>query len=109
MMKGKGVFMVRAVVADEADRAGFDTWYEKEHLPDALGVFGASRAWRSWSRTDPSVHIAFYEFETVARIEAFQGTQGLEDLIAEFDRHWAGKVTRSREILDVVGETAPAG
>ena len=108
-MKGKGVFMVRAVVANEADRAAFDAWYEKEHLPDALAMFGAGRAWRSWSRTDPSVHIAFYEFDSVAAIEAFQGSQGLKDLIAEFDRHWHGKVTRTREILDVVGETAPTG
>jgi chaperone required for assembly of F1-ATPase len=34
----KAFFMVRAVVADPADRPGFDTWYEKEHLPDALAA-----------------------------------------------------------------------
>ena len=106
MMQGKGVFMVRAVVADESDRADFDHWYETEHLPDALGIFGANRAWRSWSRTDPSVHIAFYEFGNIAAAEAIQDAPGLKDMIAEFDRLWSGKVERSREMLDVVGEVS---
>lgn len=105
-MQGKGVFMVRAVVANAADRDDFDKWYETEHLPDALGVFGATRAWRGWSRSDPSVHIAFYEFDDINAAEAIQDAPGLKGLIAEFDRLWAGKVTRSREMLDVVGEIA---
>ena len=31
--------VVRAVVADPADRADFDHWYRTEHLPDALRAF----------------------------------------------------------------------
>ena len=45
----KAFFMVRAVVADLADRPAFDTWYEKEHLPDALAAFGVAHAWRCWA------------------------------------------------------------
>ena len=29
------VFVVRATVADPAGREAFDTWYSREHLPDA--------------------------------------------------------------------------
>ncbi len=99
----RAVFMVRAEV-EQADRAAFDHWYETEHLPDALKVFGADRAWRSWSTVDPSIHIAFYEFDHLDRITAFQDSDGLKGLIAEFDEKWQGRVHRAREILDVVGE-----
>ena len=102
-MKGKGKFMVRAVIANPDDRPGFDEWYEKEHLPDALKAFGCDRAWRSWSKSDESVHIAFYEFPNVATTESSTAA-AVSDLVAEFDRVWGDKVTRTREVLDVVGE-----
>ena len=38
--------IVRAVVADPADRSPFDHWYRTEHLPDALKAFGAVSAMR---------------------------------------------------------------
>jgi hypothetical protein len=60
----KAYLTVRADVP-EADRARFDHWYETDHLPWALRVFGAHRAWRCWSRSEPGVHIAFYEFDSV--------------------------------------------
>ena len=100
----KAFFMVRAVVADPADRPAFDTWYEKEHLPDALAAFGVAHAWRCWSRTDPSLHFAFYEFPNVAAAEALPGSPALASMIAEFDRVWGSRVTRSREILEFAGE-----
>jgi hypothetical protein len=100
----KAFFMVRAVVADPADRPGFDTWYEKEHLPDALAAFGVAHAWRCWSRTDPSLHFAFYEFQSLAAAEALPGSPALTAMIAEFDRVWGSRVTRSREILEFAGE-----
>jgi ribulose 1,5-bisphosphate carboxylase large subunit-like protein len=74
--------MVRAVVADPADRPAFDTWYEKEHLPDALAAFGVAHAWRCWSKTDPSLHFAFYEFPSVAAAEALPGSPALTAMIA---------------------------
>ena len=103
-MNGKGIFMVRAVVANPDDRPGFDNWYETEHLPDALKAFNALRAWRIWSRSDPSVHIAFYEFPNAAAADAVQSTGGIKGMVAEFDRAWGDKVTRSREVWDVVGQ-----
>jgi tRNA nucleotidyltransferase (CCA-adding enzyme) len=32
--------VVRATVANAADRAAFDRWYHNEHLPDAKQAFG---------------------------------------------------------------------
>ena len=39
--------IVRAEV-DPSVREAFDSWYEDEHLPDAVGAFGAVGAWRGW-------------------------------------------------------------
>src|SRR5438874_13319383 len=63
------LFAVRAEVP-EAERARFDHRYETDHLPWAKREFGARRAWRCWSRSDPGVHVAFYEFDSLAAAEA---------------------------------------
>ena len=106
-MVAKVCFMVRAVVADAADRPGFDRWYETEHLPDAVARFGARRGWRCWSRIDPSVHYAFYEFADLARAQAVLDSPELRALVAEFDRAWGARVTRTRDIIETVGMTEP--
>jgi hypothetical protein len=97
--------VVRAVVADPADRAAFDDWYRREHLPDAVKAFSACTAWRGWSATDPSIHCAQYRFESLDRLEAVMSGVEIAELINEFDRHWNGRVTRTREILAVADET----
>jgi hypothetical protein len=96
-----GVFMVRAVVADPADRAKFDKWYQDEHLPDAVKAFGAKRAWRGWSEVDPSVHYAVYEFDTIEQVRAIRGSGELKALVAEFDRVWGKRVVRARDEVKV--------
>jgi hypothetical protein len=68
-------FVVRAVVA-ESDRRDFDAWYRNEHLPDAMKAFDAQSAWRAWSRTDPSVHYAYYQFADAAAAEAIGSSPG---------------------------------
>ena len=93
--------VVRAVVADPADRADFDHWYRTEHLPDGLRDFHAEAAWRGWSSGDAAVHCAFYRFASVAAAEAATGGDTITALIAEFDRRWGTRVTRTREIIDV--------
>jgi hypothetical protein len=103
MMPGKAYLVVRAVVA-EADRRDFDHWYRTEHLPDAVKAFAALRAWRGWSRTDPSAHLAFYQFSDVAAVEAINDSPAIRTLIAEFDARWGARVTRTREIIEVAGE-----
>jgi len=100
--------MVRAVVADPADRADFDDWYRTEHLPDAMRAFAARAAWRGWSRSDPAVHCAYYRFGSVATAEAATSGEAIQALIAEFDRRWGSRVTRTRDILGVIDELEAA-
>lgn len=95
-------FIVRARVADESLRNDFDTWYEREHLPDAKKTFGAKRAFRGWSDVDALTHIAFYEFDSSEAAHAIQKSPGFKALIAEFDRVWGDRVTRTRDFVDVV-------
>ena len=71
-------------------------------MPDALKAFNARRAWRGWSAIVPSVHFAYYEFDTMAQAQAIQGSDALKGLIAEFDRVWGDKVTRSRDFVEVI-------
>jgi hypothetical protein len=105
----KGYFVVRAEVPDSADRAPFDHWYATDHLPWAIEAFEAQRGWRCWSRTDPAVHYAFYEFADVAAAEALIGSDKIKPLVEDFDRVWGSRVTRQREVLEVGEETRTPG
>jgi hypothetical protein len=96
--------MVRAVVADPDDRAALDTWHRQEHLPDAVKAFSAIAAWRGWSSTDPSIHCAYYQFESLERLDAVMAGAAIKTLVTEFDRCWAGRVTRTRDVLAVADE-----
>src|SRR5580658_7348610 len=101
----KAYLAVRAEVP-EADRAKFDQWYETDHLPLALRVFKARRAWRCWSKSDNpdglGVHVAFYEFDSVAAVEAALRSGAIKPLIEDFDRVWQGRVICRNAVLDVV-------
>ena len=92
--------IVRAEVA-EADREAFDHWYETEHLPDAKKAFKTLSAQRGWSDVTPGVHIALYEFPDLDRARAATSSDDIKALIAEFDRVWQGRVTRTREVIGV--------
>jgi hypothetical protein len=92
------LFIVRATVTDAGKRAAFDRWYEKEHLPDAVKSFGAKKAWRYWSATDPSLHLAMYQFDDQASLGRATTGDDMKRLIADFNRDWPD-VTRTRETL----------
>jgi hypothetical protein len=96
--------VVRAVVADPADRAPFDLWYRTEHLPDAVKAFKAVSAMRGWSTSDPSVHTAYYRFDTLDAVQAIGESAAIKALIAEFDRVWDTRVVRTRDILPIADE-----
>jgi hypothetical protein len=98
----RSLFVVRAEVPAEADRGAFDHWYETDHLPWAMRVFEARRGWRCWSCTEPAVHYAFYEFADVGEAQALIGSEKIKPLVADFDRVWGNRVSRRREILEVV-------
>ena len=102
----KGYVVVRAEVQDKTDRAPFDHWYATDHLPWAIRVFGARRGWRCWSRSDPAVHYAFYEFANLDEAQRATVAENIAPLVADFDRVWGNRVPRRREILEVVQETS---
>lgn len=96
------LLVVRAEVHDPAKRDAFDHWYENEHLGDAHRTFGSIRAWRCWSRTDPRIHYAFYEFSDSDTAYATTESDGIRALIGEFDARWGESITRTREVIDRV-------
>jgi len=98
------VYLIVRATVPEAHRHAFDEWYQREHLPDAHRGFGALSAKRGWSTTDPGVHFAIYAFADMAAADAVMKTQVIKDFVAEFDRHWAGKVDRVREIVEIAQE-----
>ena len=102
-MPKNAYFVVRAVIPEAGERAAFDAWYRDEHLPDAVKSFGAQKAWRFWSETDPSVHIAQYQFADRAALDRGTGGPDLKRLVADFDKAWP-HIKRSREIV-VLAET----
>lgn len=102
----KAYLAVRAEVP-EAERDRFDHWYATDHLPWALREFAARRAWRCWSRSDPALHVAFYEFDSVEEAKAATSAEKIKPLVADFDRVWGERVPRRRAILEVAQEIAP--
>jgi hypothetical protein len=96
-------FVVRATVPDPAKRNAFDEWYRREHLPDAAKAFGVNKGWRFWSASDPSQHVAMYQFADRAALDRATNGEAMKTLVADFDRSWP-EVTRSREILVLAEE-----
>ncbi len=100
-------FIVRATVTDPARRQAFDAWYSREHVPDAVKSFGATKAWRYWSLTEPSLLHAMYQFPDQAALDRAMAGPHLDRLIADFNRDWPD-VTRTREMLLLAEEFVPA-
>jgi len=75
--------------------------------PACIATTAARRAWRCWSRTDPGVHLAFYEFDSVAAAEAAMAPDKIAPLVADFDRVWGERVPRRRVILELAQDVAP--
>jgi hypothetical protein len=60
-----------------------------------------------WSHSDPTVHVAFYEFDSVEAAEAATTPGKIQPLVADFDRVWGERVPRRRAILEMVQEIVP--
>ena len=99
-MRNEGIFIVTAEV-EEADREAFDVWYQDEHLREALTAFGAERAWRAWSKIEPSIHYAYYVFSSVEAAALIPSTDALKNLVDKFDKAWDGRVKRTRDVVEV--------
>jgi hypothetical protein len=103
METNKAYFMVRAQVVSMSDRAKFDHWYGTNHLPLAMEKLCAEKSWRFWSRSDPSVHYALYQFSDVATLRGRLESPDFKLLVADFDAAWP-HVTRSRDLIELVQE-----
>ena len=99
----KCFLVVRAIVTDPARRVAFDDWYLREHLPQAMEVFGAEKGWRFWSETEPAVHQATYQFPDRAAVDRALNSDGMKALVAEFGRAFPG-IARTREVFTLVDE-----
>jgi hypothetical protein len=65
--------------------------------------FGAVKAWRYWSLTEPSLHHAMYQFADQAALDRAMEGPHLKRLIDDFNRDWPD-VTRTRESLVLAEE-----
>ena len=101
-------FVVRATVPDPTKREAFDRWYQNEHLPDAAKSFGAKKAWRFWSLTDPSIHQATYEFADEASLDRAMKGEDQKRLVDDFNRDWP-EIKRTRETLVLAEEFSAQG
>jgi hypothetical protein len=101
MEANKACFMVRAQVANAADRARFDQWYGGHHVPMAMAYFRAEKAWRFWSHIDPSVHYAMYQFPDMATLRAVTEAPGFKALVDDFNDAWPD-IPRSRDLIEIV-------
>jgi hypothetical protein len=54
------------------------------------------------------VHCAFYRFDSLVAAETATSGEKIQSLIAEFDRRWGSRVTRTREIIRVIDELEAA-
>lgn len=59
---------------------------------------------RGWSTVDPSVHFAYYRFPTLDEANAIGDSPAILALIAEFDRVWNTRVSRTRDVLPIADE-----
>lgn len=90
------LLVVRSVVADPGDRAGFDRWYRDDHMPKAIRLLGAVEGWRYWSHDDPAVHYAVYRYPSLDGL-VNRNDANRRALMAEYEAAWP-RVTRTREI-----------
>ena len=74
-------------------------------MSDAVKTFGAIRAWRFWSLSDPAVHLAVYQFADQAALERATNGDDMKRLVADFNRDWPD-VTRTREVFVLAEEFA---
>ena len=103
-MAAKALLVVRSVLTDPSLRGRFEQWYQNDHLPWAIRVFGAEKAWRLWSETDADVHCAVYRFADMEALRRGMSGDGFRELVADYDRTWPAGVTRTREILTMAAE-----
>jgi hypothetical protein len=102
-MQGTAFILIRSVVANPDDRETFDRWYGTDHLPLIFSKVPEVRNnWRFWSRSDPTVHYSLGEFPSMNDLQRAASSEGFKHVIADYDRTWGPRVTRTRDIMEKV-------
>jgi hypothetical protein len=102
-MQGTAFVLVRSVIANPDDRKAFDHWYQTEHFPLVFSkISNLSQAGRFWSRSDPSVHYSLSEFSNMSELQRATSSEGFKHIIADYDRTWGPRVTRTRDVMEKV-------
>ena len=102
-MQGSAFVLVRSVVANPDDRKPFDHWYHTDHIPLVFSkIANVNQAWRFWSKSDPAVHYSLSEFSNIGEFQAAASSEGFKHIVADYDRAWGERVTRTRDILEKV-------
>ena len=101
-MLGRVFILIRSVVANPDDREAFDRWYEKDHFPLIFSRLDVMQGTRFWSHSDPTVHYALMEFADISALRRAANSEGFKFLIADYDRAWGSRVTRTRDIVEEV-------
>jgi hypothetical protein len=55
-----------------------------------MDKFHAEKGWRFWSRSDPSVHYALYQFKDMATLRNRLDSPDFKMLVADFDQYGRG-------------------
>ena len=80
----------------------FDEWYQKHHLLEAHFSFKSLKAFRCW--INDNEHHAYYKFKNIDIANDVINGKSLEKMVKIFDKKWRGKVTRTRELIEIIQE-----
>jgi len=95
------VFLIIKSETSLVNKQDFEDWYNNEHLKEAKKDFGAISAKRGWVKNS-DYHIAIYEFENIKIAKKILKSKKLNLLIKKFDNKWNNKVSRTRELVDII-------
>jgi hypothetical protein len=102
-MEGTAFILVRSVVANPDDRKAFEHWYQTDHIPLVFSkIENVNQIWRFWSKSDPAVHYSLSEFPNMSEFQRAASSEGFKYIVADYDRAWGTRVTRTRDILEKV-------
>ena len=83
------LFIVKATIPPDKE-AGFNRWYNEEHVPQVLQYPGlvSARRYRLIDGADRYGYMAVYELQDEATYRAFIASDHMKTLRAEYDAHF---------------------
>jgi hypothetical protein len=88
---------VRATIARERED-DFNRWYNEEHCPKVIDYSGAvsARRFRTIMGDSPYQYLTVYEFPDEETFDRFERSEGIKELIADYDVAFGDVSTRVR-------------